>query len=147
MNSDLRKIKYCSRGIILDDSSEILCVQRAADAKHNAGLWEFPGGQNQLIEDAHTSRWVLEPPAVTAVREIHEEAGIRTIVSNRTAYEHSRPLTDLPITLKTVFVLGRAVTHNLRPDPVEVAAVGWFSLAEIGELDFTPESKAALAVL
>lgn len=124
----------------LDEQERILLV-RQSDTKQ----WATIGGAVEIDED----------PADTAVREAKEEAGV--------AVELTRIVTALggpqfrltyPNGDRTAYVSlvyeARVVGGEPKPDYDETIAVGWFDLAELGDIDvggFARSTFTALGLL
>lgn len=105
------------RGAVFDDDGRLLLVRERSD-----GLWTAPGG------------WCdpLEPPSLSVLREIQEEAGVEARVL-RLAGVLDRDLRGhlpkMPVTVyKLFFVCAPVDLGNGTQDAKEILEVGWFAL-------------------
>jgi 8-oxo-dGTP diphosphatase len=57
---------FSCKAVVRDPQGHCLLLRRSAASKHNAGLWDFPGGKLDAGED----------PAQALTREIREETGL-----------------------------------------------------------------------
>ena len=78
------RVLLVNRSAVLDSKGNVLLVQRAAGDRHNANLWEFPGGK---LDEGQDVTQALE-------REVLEETGLLVMPVNRVAYFESRILTS-----------------------------------------------------
>jgi ADP-ribose pyrophosphatase YjhB (NUDIX family) len=119
------------RGVVFDDRDRVLLVQERSD-----GLWTPPGG------------WCdpLEPPTRSALREVHEEAGVEAralrlaALLDRDARGH---LPRLPVTVYKLFFVCEVLDAGTGTrDAKEILDVGWFDMEALPPLSqsrVTPE--------
>lgn len=111
------------RSAVFDDEGRLLLVRERSD-----GLWTLPGG------------WCdpLEPPRASALREVHEEAGVRARVVRLAAVldrEVRGHLPPLPVTAyKLFFVCDVLDAGTGTRDAKEILEVGWFAPGELPPL-------------
>ncbi len=103
------------RSAVFDDAGRLLLVRERSD-----GLWTLPGG------------WCdpLEPPRASALREVHEEAGVQARVLRLAAVldrEVRGHLPPLPVTAYKLFFVCEVLDRgNGTRDAKEILEVGWF---------------------
>ncbi len=106
--------------VIVDDAERVVLTRRSIAPFR--GLWVMPGGKIDLGE-----------PMVRAVhREVREEIGIDVVVGGLVdVFEH---LTPGPENDHFVILYYRckATTHELAPNPAEVAEARWVPRTELG---------------
>lgn len=124
--------------MVFNDAGELLLMRDA-----QAGYWTLPGG---LMEP-------YELPADAAVREVYEETGVIVELEAlvgvfggpgyRVVYANGDEVSFVMTTFR-----GRPVGGELRADGEESLDVGYFSPAEISQLEFNPAvAPAVKAVL
>ncbi len=95
---------------------------------HLGGKWEFPGGKNEPGENARQ----------TALRELHEECGVRAVVECQLA-----PLNcdygDRIVRLTPIICRWT----DGEPQPLGCACVNWVTLDQMARLDM-PAANAAI---
>jgi 8-oxo-dGTP pyrophosphatase MutT (NUDIX family) len=121
-----------------DDGVEVLLVQRNPEQRFMGGAWVFPGGAVDLGEEADN--------AVTAVRELEEEAGIR-LDEGAELVPFSRWITPegelVNIRFDTWFFAARAPDGaEARPDGGECVDARWITPA--GALEAHAQDELAL---
>jgi 8-oxo-dGTP diphosphatase len=108
-----------------------LVARRYADA-HLGGMWEFPGGKCRSDES----------PSAAAVRELHEECGVRAaaeICLERLAYDYGDRLVNItPVICR--WEAGEA--HSIASEECR-----WVSREELGWLEMPPINADILRVL
>ncbi len=97
--------------VVGNDRGEILLVQRA-----DSGVWLYPTGWAD----------VGYSPAEVAVKEVHEETGIRCVPERLIAVLDGLRLGFSRIPLYSLVFHCRMVGGELRAHPLECADVGWF---------------------
>jgi 8-oxo-dGTP pyrophosphatase MutT (NUDIX family) len=98
---------------------EVLLVRRNPDARFMPGVWVFPGGTLEGTEDHRAA----------AVRELHEEAGVR-LPDPETLVAFSRWITPPQVAIRfdTLFLLAPAPPGaEPRPDGGETVDAGWYA--------------------
>ena len=119
--------------VIVDDQERVLFTRRAIPPF--LGMWVMPGGKIDLGE-----------PILRALhREVREEVGIAITVEGLVdVFEHLTPDTDHFVIL---YYRCHPVTHDLWPNPAEVAEARWVPRAELGALAMTDGSRFILGKL
>ena len=111
--------------LALSDGAGRWLMHRRPAHKQHGGLWEFPGGKVELGE----------MPRDALVREIQEELGL-TIASDDL---EPAAFADAGIVGAPVILLYRcARSSGPEPRALEGGAVGWFTHADISQLDTPP---------
>jgi 8-oxo-dGTP diphosphatase len=126
-------------GAVIIDGDRFLALRRARDP--GMGAWGVPGG---FCDGEH--------PAEAAVREAAEETGLDIELGELVgvytdSYEFQGEVFP---TLHVYYLATLEPGSVLRPDPSEIADVGWFPLADppplaFGHLEATIRDAAALA--
>jgi 8-oxo-dGTP pyrophosphatase MutT (NUDIX family) len=134
---------YTASAVVLDQDSRVLLVH------HNKiGRWLYPGGHIDPDED----------PAQAALREVHEETGIRAAIIGEPAFAHpavashrapwaiiEMDVTDSKIGahrhIDLVYVC-RAAGGDLTAQLEEVSSVQWVPIAGMAGLDVPAELPA-----
>jgi len=135
--SNPKKIRISVRGV-LEDNGKFLLLKRSAKDKHNAGVWEFPGGK---LEKGQTLIKSLK-------REIKEEAGVSVSIINT------------PIVLFEIIKAGRydgfsymqiVYPAKKKGGKIKISnehdAYGWFSKKKIEKMKTRPKTKAIIKQL
>lgn len=127
-----KKIVLVAAVAMIDDQQNILMAQRP-EGKSMAGLWEFPGGK---VEAGET-------PEAALVRELKEELGVTTKVSDFEALTFaSHSYEDFHL-LMPVF----ACKHwQGNVQGMEGQAIQWVPVSKLHELD-TPPADDPLVVI
>jgi 8-oxo-dGTP diphosphatase len=125
------------RSIIIDKKNRLLVVRRSLEDRHNAGLWEFPGGKVDVGENISTS----------LAREVYEETGLVTEPISSLTFAHSEILASsredrLYVAL---FHVARLSEGHVRMSE-EHAAFQWDTLEMARQRKLTFESRKALEV-
>jgi ADP-ribose pyrophosphatase YjhB (NUDIX family) len=106
--------KPCAGALVTDDQGRLLLVRRAHDPWD--GHWDIPGG---FCEPR-------ELPADAAVREVCEETGLEVEATGLVGIWIDDYGDTGDVTLNLYFD-ARVVGGDERPDPAEVAEIGWFA--------------------
>jgi mutator protein MutT len=109
---------------VLERDGRYLVGRRPSEKRHG-GLWEFPGGkldEGESIADA-------------AARELHEELGVRVVGMGQGLLVVKDDESPFVIEFHEVSIEGEAVAH-------EHEALGWFSSAELTEMELAPADRA-----
>lgn len=121
--------------VIVDDAERVVLTRRSIPPF--LGLWVMPGGKIGLGE-----------PLVRAVhREVREEIGIDVVVGGLVdVFEH---LTPGPENDHFVILYYRckATTHELVPNPAEVAEARWVARPELGGYPVTEGTRYVLGAV
>ncbi len=114
--------------VIVDEGDRVLLTRRAVPPFRD--LWVMPGGKIDLGE-----------PMIRALhREVREEVGIEVAVDGLVdVFEHLTPGPENDHFV-ILYYRCRPVTHDLAPNPAEVAEVRWVAR---GELDRVPLAEGA----
>lgn len=118
-------------GIIVDPAGRILIAKRP-DHLHQGGLWEFPGGKCEPVEE----------PRRALVRELQEELGI-AVTGCRPYWQESHDYPDKHVLLDFWWVDG----FRGEPAGMEGQQVRWVARAELGQFDFPAGNRAVVARL
>jgi 8-oxo-dGTP diphosphatase len=115
---------------VVTHGDRVLVGRRGRNARHAAGLHEFPGGK---VEPG-------ESPAAAAVRETLEEAGLSIRIG---------PLLD---STTSTSPSGPIELFFFAAEPVDPAAVArapfvWIAIPRLVELDFPPANAAVIRQL
>lgn len=115
---------------LTDDTGRLLMHLRD-EKKEHGGLWEFPGGKVESNEN----------PANALIREIQEELGISLDGASLSpaGFAEAEPAegkSQIVILLYTAGPWNRV--QGEQPQSLEGGGVGWFTPAEIAQLDKPP---------
>ena len=107
---------------VIRRGDRFLLCQRPLRKQHG-GLWEFPGGKIQERES----------PFCALKRELEEELGVQSVPLSNTV------TTDIKIIGETMLSI-RFIETEIQGEPImiEHQNMGWFSAAELLELDLAP---------
>jgi len=111
--------------VIRDGRGKVLVLQRAANSKNHAGLWEFPGGKTDPGESFDQA----------LLREVNEETGVEVVL------EHVVGAGSSELAGKTIaylFMEARLVAGEVRLSE-EHEAFRWVTLAELLKVDLCPQ--------
>lgn len=119
-------------GIVIERGKVLLSRRKAGS--HLEGLWEFPGGKVEAGED----------PRVALARELREELGIETVVTEIVDVTfHRYEEADKAVLL--LFFEAARTASSPEPSAVDVAEVGWFASSELDPTKFPPADVAVIA--
>jgi len=110
--------KVAIGAVVGNEDREILLVQRA-----DSGLWLYPTGWADVGYSA----------AEVAVKEVHEETGVRCEPVRLIAVLDGMRLGLTRIPLYSLVFHCRATGGDLRPHPLETRSVGWFGRERLPE--------------
>ncbi|MBZ9750499.1 NUDIX domain-containing protein [Deinococcus sp. HMF7604] len=120
-------LRQCAAALLVNPSGHLLLIQQ----QYGLRLWGAPGG---VVDEGET-------PQAAAVRETQEEVGLTVEVTGLVG-RYLLQGGGWPDVLAHVF-LARVVAGTPRPDPAEVAALGWYPPDQLpGPL--LPDLEAAL---
>lgn len=121
---------------VVREDGRYLMIVRGDDEEYLPGVLVFPGGKldPEVVTDAIEA---------TAIRELHEEVGLR--VSEPHYVESHTFLAGDELVLDVVVLARYAGGEPHAADPGEVAAVRWMSVAEIhAHPDVQPWTRVSL---
>ena len=121
--------------VIVDDAEQVVLTRRSIPPFR--GLWVMPGGKIDLGE-----------PIVRALhREVREEIGIEVVVGGLVdVFEHLTPGPDNDHFV-ILYYRCRPSTHELLPNPAEVAEARWVPRAEISRYPVADGTRHILGAL
>lgn len=121
--------------VIVDDAEQVVLTRRAIAPFR--GLWVMPGGKIDLGE-----------PILRALhREVREEIGIEVVVGGLLeVFEHLTPGPDNDHFV-ILYYRCRAATHDLVPNPAEVAEARWVPRAELPRYPVADGTRHVLGAL
>ena len=114
---------------------ETLIMRRNPNLRVMGGMWVFPGGRVDAADhaggtDAGRPDDTYAAARKAAVREAHEEAGLRVDPQSLVPLSHWIPPPDFPHQLATWFFLAPAPPGAVRVDGGEIAEHVWLSPTE-----------------
>lgn len=133
--SENARVLLVTRGIVVEGDN-VLLVKRSHSDKHNAGLWEFPGGKVDAGETVEEG----------LVREVYEETGLVVGVTSPLVYVENEIIQSGRYESK----LYVALFHAVRPlggnfkISSEHVSFGWDTFDEAIKRDLTVETRHAL---
>ena len=139
-----RGLRHPAVSVFLRVGEDWLWQQRAAGKYHSGGLWA-----NTCCTHA---AWG-EPPIACAARRLQEELGVTGVTIHPLGQVEYRAEVGPGMTeheVVDVFLAEALARPSLAPDPAEVAATAWMTLAEVDAAiarrsqDFTPWLKLYL---
>jgi ADP-ribose pyrophosphatase YjhB (NUDIX family) len=110
--------KVAVGAVVYNERQEILLIQRA-----DSGIWLYPTGWADVGYSA----------SEIAVKEVHEETGIRCEPVRLIALLDGLRLGFTHVPLYSLVFLCRAVGGSLEAHPLETRDVGWFAEADLPE--------------
>jgi 8-oxo-dGTP diphosphatase len=119
------------KAMVRNEVGECLAIRRSAQSKHNAGLWDLPGGKcdpGESMEDA-------------LVREIVEETGLQVELTRVVGAAQS----DMVDRIVAYLILEAQVTGGALALSGEHDACQWVVRDRLGDLAFVPQFRAVLA--
>jgi 8-oxo-dGTP diphosphatase len=120
--------KPCGGALATDDDGRLLLVRRAHEPWR--GSWDIPGGFCERREH----------PADAAVRELREETGLEAVATGLVGMWIDDYGDTGDVTLNVYFEV-RVTGGTERPDPAEVAELGWFAPDELPDDLAFPEHE------
>jgi len=118
-----RDLRHRAVSVLLFDGRGRLLLQRRAAAKyHSPGLWSNACCSHPRPE---------EPPAEAAGRRLFEELGVTCPLRPVAVTAYRRPVPVGLFENEVVHVFAGRCEGPLRPDPAEVAEVGWIEPAAL----------------
>lgn len=133
-----RNAKPCAGALATDREGRLLLVQRAHDPWN--GRWDIPGGFCE----------VDELPAEAAVREMREETGLEIETTGLLGMwldDYPDPADDRGQVTLNCYFEAMVVGGQERPQPDEVARLGWFERDALPAADEIAFPEHALEVL
>ena len=119
--------------LALTDSEGRLLLQQRPAGKHHAGLWEFPGGKVETLEN----------PRFALVREIGEELGLEVDPADLSPALVADDMGERAI----VLFLYTAAKWLGNPEGREGQEWGWFTSEEAANLPLAPMDRDLLSRL
>lgn len=117
-----------SKAVVRDPQGRCLLLRRSAASRHNAGLWEFPGGKLEAGES----------PDEGLVREVFEETGLQVIVSRVAgAAESELPDRKVAYLLFEALAPSSAVSLSSEHDAYE-----WVAPGRLHDKDLCPQFRS-----
>ncbi len=108
-------------------------ISKRKEGKHLAGMWEFPGGKVEALED----------PREALRRELREELGIETIVGDVLEVTFHR-YDDVGRALLLLFFEARRSPDSPELHARDVADFAWVAGEELREEHFPPADAVML---
>lgn len=123
-------MRVAGTAVVLRDGThglEMLLLRRPQSGSF-PGAWVFPGGR---VDAADRVGVTAESDAAcnAAVRETHEEAGIR--IHGLAPLSCWTPPAETPVKFRTWFFLARDLNDPVRPNPGEIEEAAWLSAEQI----------------
>ena len=119
--------------LALTDSEGRLLLQQRPAGKHHAGLWEFPGGKVETLEN----------PRFALVREIGEELGLEVDPADLSPALVADDMGERAI----VLFLYTAAKWRGNPEGKEGQEWGWFTSEDAAKLQLAPMDHDLLSRL
>jgi len=128
--TDQAPMRLAGTAVVLRDGAdgpEALLLRRPQSGSF-PGAWVFPGGRVDPADrvDATTE---VDAARNAALRETHEEAGIR--VHDLTVLSCWTPPADMPVRFRTWFFLAREQGEEVRTNPGEIEEAAWLTVDRI----------------
>lgn len=124
--------KPCGGALVVDERGRLLLVRRAHEPF--LGCWDIPGGFCHQREH----------PADAAIRELREETGLEAETTGLVGMYIDDYGDTGEVTLNVYFT-ARRTGGSERPDPEEVAEIGWFAPGELpSQLAFPEHERLVL---
>lgn len=102
---------------------DVLMLKRSSVGAF-ADMWVFPGGR---VDDADAGSTELECAASAAVREAHEEVGVRVIRESLVTWSHWTPPLMAPVRFTTWFFVAPWAGDDIRIDEHEIVDHCWLA--------------------
>ncbi len=103
---------------------EILLLQRSGTLDFHGGAWVFPGGR---IDDVDRASDPIEAARRAAVREVHEETGLRVTTSELLPFSRWTTPAVRPKRFETWFFVARAPAGTVKVDGGEITTHRWLT--------------------
>jgi 8-oxo-dGTP diphosphatase len=119
------------------DGDGRLLLQRRAEGKRHAGMWEFPGGKMEIYEK----------PRFSLVREIEEELAIvlQPWALEPAGFAEEPPSATDPAIVMLLYIADyQAGAWQGEVQPLEGQEWGWFTPNEVRGLNLPPMDRALL---
>lgn len=133
---------------------EVLLVRRHEGLATHGGSWVFPGGKVDAADTGSEGREHLATAKRTAIREVHEEAGIRLVEPQLHPFSHWTTSVARPKRFATwFFVAAPASGVEVRVDGGEIVDARWRTPADAlaarrqGEIVLPPATFVTLTTL
>jgi len=133
------RILLVNRSFVVNKKGELLIIKRSANDKHDAGLWEVPGGK---LDEGQDISHALE-------REIFEETGLLVTPILRTGYFESEIVADGAYKgMPYVVIVGISrVDGGKVKISEEHDDYAWVELKDINNYELSPVIKKAVIIL
>lgn len=127
---DESSVRVAGTAVVLRDSTDgpqALMLRRPQSGAF-PGAWVFPGGRVDLVDGAGAAT-EEDAARAAAVRETHEEAGIR--IRDLAVLSCWSPPAETPVKFRTWFFLARDRGEEVRINPGEIEEAAWLAVDQV----------------